>query len=344
MPLPQNMKSLQRSEKWHDKRATGIGGSDWSGVLSSQFPEEHKWSCMRRTYLDKIGAPKDFPPKTGAAAQRGQLLEGVVADIFKADYEISYVGFRPVAKELLPGVPLPEWWIGNPDRVILEKNGEHAILEIKTMMREVYFNYLENGAPDHYKIQPMHYLGRTGLENAYLAVFWPDGAGFQVEPYPRDPETLLLMLDAGKYFWGLVESKSIPDRCPLTDERCGQCPYRKTCRPGHYDGHETDGSVDLDATTWAPPIVEHLIEVKAQISELEKEEKEITEALKAGLEQNGDVEIATCCGQNIKFEKTLASKVDYDAIREKHPDIMREFTSAVPRRALYVRKMAKKKS
>jgi len=342
MPLPKNMKQLQRSEKWHDKRATGIGGSDWAGVLSSQFPEEHKWSCMRRTYLDKIKAPKDFPPRTGPAAKRGQLLEGIVAEIFKAENDIKYVGYRPVAQELMPGVPLPDWWIGNPDRVFLEKDGEHAILEIKTMMQPVYFDYLENGAPDHYKIQPMHYLGRTGMENAYLAVFWPDGAGFQTEPYPRDDETLRLMLDAGNYFWSLVENKDMPDRCPLSDARCGECPYRKTCRPGYYDNHVPTGPVDLDLTAWAPPIVERLLDVKAQIRELEKEEDALSTELKVGLESNGDIELATCCGQNIKFEKKLSNKTDYDGIWEKHPEIMREFTSALPRRALYIRKMSKK--
>jgi len=108
---------IRKSNDWHQQRMKGIGGSDWAAILSDHFPNDYKWSCLRKLYYTKKGIKPDFPEKTSRAAMRGSILEPVVAELFKAHTGCTFTEKIPKAKELYPGKPVPEWWIGNPDYI-----------------------------------------------------------------------------------------------------------------------------------------------------------------------------------------------------------------------------------
>jgi hypothetical protein len=117
---------------------------------------------------------------------------------------------------------------------------ELKVLECKTMGREKWFDYLDNGLDDGYKLQPQHYMGIIeDVNKAVLAVVWPDGIDYMPEPMVKDMETIRLMLDAGEWFWKEIMAKSTPpERLPLTEQRCGKCPFRLKCLgKGYFEEH-----------------------------------------------------------------------------------------------------------
>lgn len=234
------------------KRVKRIGGSDWQHIVAPGNPTLYKYGCLRRLFYEKSGVEMDFPWLVSKPMKRGKILEKIVAEIFQKDTGCRYVRKRPYAKELWPGQPVPDWWEGTLDRLFhIPPDEELKVLECKTMGREKWFDYLDNGLDDGYKLQPQHYMGIIeNVNKAVLAVVWPDGIDYMPEPMVKDMETIRLMLDAGEWFWKDIMSKSTPpERLPLTEQRCGKCPFRYKCLGKGYFEEHIMGEYALDDDT-----------------------------------------------------------------------------------------------
>lgn len=338
---------IQKSARWHAKRKKGIGGSDWASILSDQHPEEYKWGCIRKVFYSKAGYTPDFPEGTSRAAMRGNILEPVVAELFKAHAGCRFTNKRPKAKELWPGQPVPEWWIGNVDYIAMMPPDSHLeVLECKTMNVNVWYPFLENGLSVGYEIQPQHYLGRTGLGMSNVAVMWPDGLDFQVKPVARDEETLRLMVHAGNWFMSIVDQKLMPDRPPVTEQRCAGCPFALQCLgKAYYEIHEMSLS-DLSKDETLYDLLIEMDALKASKKTTEKEVERVQEEIqKYIVETHGDdVEQFFCREIEVTWKKSMTSRFQREELLADRPDLaaaIREHTKFFPTRT-FSAKVSKK--
>ncbi|MCK5133946.1 MAG: YqaJ viral recombinase family protein [Candidatus Sabulitectum sp.] len=329
---------IRKSKNWHLQRMKGIGGSDWAAILSDHYPHEYKWSCLRRLYYTKKGIKPDFPEKTSRAAKRGNILEPVVAELFKAHTGCTFTEKVPRAKELYPGKSVPEWWIGNPDYIaVMPGDKKLQGLECKTMNSFVWKQFIENGLSTSYQIQPQHYIGLTGLDVFHVAVMWPDGLEFQTEPVPRNEEMLRLMVDAGEWFMKkiLIEGKA-PEHAPVSEQRCAGCMYAKRCLgQSYYEKHELD-LTDLSSD-------EHLYDLLNQLEKLKadktsgKAPDELQDKIKDHIRRtHGDnIEWFFCREHEVAWKKSMGSRFQKDQLLADEPSLapkLRAYTKFFPRR------------
>lgn len=333
------LQRIQKSPLWHAKRREGIGGSDWAPILSSMHPDDYKWSCMRRLFYTKIGAKPNFPEETSRAAMRGNILEPVVAELFKASTGCRFSHKRPKAKELWPGQKVPSWMIGNMDRVpAMPPDWRLEVLEIKTMNQNVWYDFIENGLSVGYKLQPQHYLGISGLDLCNVAVMWPDGIDFQIEVVPRDVETLKLMVDAGSWFMSsVVAAKAIPDRPPITEQRCSGCPFGETCLGREFFMIHEKSMADLSNEDAIYKLIVALKELDAQEKDAKKKKKDIEDQITALIvEKHGEgMEKFYCREYEIEWEKALGSRFyreEFLADNPKIAELVKAHTKFFPRR------------
>lgn len=330
---------IVKNEEWHAERMKGIGGSDWAAILSQQHPQAYKWSCIRKLFYTKKGVKPDFPENTSRAAMRGNILEPVVAELFKTHMGCRYTDSHPRAKELWPGQKVPGWWIGNPDFIaVMPGDGRLEGLECKTMNSHVWFDFLENGLSESYQIQPQHYIGLTGLSVFHVAVVWPDGLDFQTEPVPRNEEMLRLMVDAGTWFMEKVlKSDKAPERPPVMKERCGSCVYAKRCLgQAYYKSHEI-GLSDLSKDTKLYSLLSQMEHLKSEKKDADKHLKEIEEMAQEHIVTNHgeDIEHFFCREFETKWMKTLGSRFQKNELLADDPSLapkLKKYTNYFPRR------------
>ena len=333
---------IRKSKDWHLQRMKGIGGSDWAAILSDHYPHEYKWSCLRRLWYGKRGVKPDFPEKTSRAAKRGNILEPVVAELFQAHTGCTFTDKIPKAKELFPGKPVPDWWIGNPDYIAVMPGNSTQGLECKTMNSFVWKQFIENGLPVSYQIQPQHYMGLTGLDVFHVAVVWPDGLEFQTEPVSRSEDILGLMVDAGEWFMKKVLTASkAPEHAPLTEQRCSGCVYARRCLgQSYWEQHELD-LTDLSSDEQLYNLLCQLKELKADKNS-GKAADELQEQIKDHIRANhgDDIEWFFCREHEVSWKKSMGSRFQKDQLLADEPSLapkLRAYTKFFPRRTFMPR-------
>lgn len=338
-----NLPRIAKSARWHFKRSQGIGGSDWVSILSDQHPEDYKYGCIRRLYYEKKRVKPDFEAFTSRAAMRGNILEPVVAELFKAETGCTFSRKRPKVK-MIHGKRTPKWFIGNPDYVpIMPLTKALEILECKTMNINVWLPFLEDGLSVGYKVQPQHYLALSGLEMAHVAVLWADGLDFLIEPVPRDESLIDLMLDAGDWFWNkMLGEDAVPDRPPTTPERCGGCVYGQRCLGKAYFNVHTQDVSDFSNDGKLYLLLNQVQEAKEGKRGSEHEVELANRELELYLEATYglDVEKIACREVSVTWEKGTGSRFNKKELLADRPDlktVIQEHTNHFPKRPLSVK-------
>lgn len=326
---------------------------------------------------DKRGDPFDVPKGRMRAAERGAFLEDKVVDIYLMEHPGSkVVRFRPKAKEieiLEPGsdkvkvVKRPKRMRANKDRmmwapldapyisrsivrkqnIMVLENVEGVIypLECKTMAEQMWWKTREDGLPSSHKLQPLWYLMDTGCDFCDVAVYWPDGHMWMFERVEREPEVFRLILMLHEKFWETFEAGEDfgPElKPPVTDSRCGGCPWRVSCLPDYYNaaGREL---VTIPAIT-DPKHVE-LIQEYDQLEERLESTKERMKLIEAEFAQVmvslGDAEESICDGRPVRYKKGTRSKTNHDELKQLFPKEYFENTSEYPHRELKIGKRRK---
>jgi predicted phage-related endonuclease len=329
---------IRKDPEWHSQRMKGIGGSDWAAILSDHFPNDYKWSCMRRLFYEKKGVKPDFQEKTSRAAVRGNILEPVVAELFQAHTGCTFTREIPRAKELYPGQKIPEWWIGNPDYIAVMPGGKLEGLECKTMNQNVWFDFIQKGLSTSYQIQPQHYIGLTGLDLFHVAVMWPDGLEYQTEPVSRSEEMLRLMVDAGEYFIGRVlKEEKAPAHPPVSEQRCAGCMYARRCLGQSYWEQHEASLADLSRDDELYHLLSQIESLKAEKRSAEKALDQVEELAQAHILRNHgeDVEQFFCREFETKWLKAMGTRFQKEELLADDPSLaarFSEYTKSFPRR------------
>jgi putative phage-type endonuclease len=295
-------------EEWLSWRRQGIAGSDVGAICGVD-----KYKSAIAVYLEKTGQVAER--EDNEAMRFGRLLEEVVADEFS-----RRTGYKLQRRNAILQHPEKEWVLGNIDRLILDAERGNGILEIKTASEYVRKEWEEGDIPEAYQLQLQWYLYITGLTWGAFAVLI-GGNTFRYHIVERDDELIYLAVQICEYFWHHHVLARIP---PLPDgsEKTAELLTRM-----YPEG-------EVDRTTVLPDEAEELVaqweQAERDIQEAEQRKRKAENRLKALI---GHHEIGLTPTHRVTWKNIARRTVDVKALKEKRPDIYKQFIRpAVSRR------------
>ncbi|WAH35010.1 YqaJ viral recombinase family nuclease [Alicyclobacillus dauci] len=288
-------------DEWLANRRKGIGGSD-IGAICGVNP----WKSPLSVYLDKIG---ELPPvEENDAMHFGTLLEPVVADEYK-----RRTGYAVQRRNFMYQHPDYPWALANVDRIILNKQRGHGILEVKTASEFQSKEWSEGIVPEQYILQLQWYLWITGFQWGAFAVL-VGGNKFYSHEMERNEDIIGYMVESAKEFWERVETRNPP---PID----GSADSTKILS-ALYPQSRPDSSTTLpnEAAEWIRMYREALDNEKAA-----KEQKELAvNKLKAMMRDN---EIARYGDHKITWKSHVQQDFDKKAFANEHPELFAKYAS-----------------
>jgi putative phage-type endonuclease len=212
MPRPytivrvQGSTSEQINARWREMRKQGIGGSDAGAILGL-----NPWKSPLSVWSDKLGYADDTPEN--AFMEWGNRLEGVVAEKFAdehPDKKIRRVNGTFVSRSNL-------WQFANIDRKVIEPDGTHSVLEIKTASAYSTDRW-RDAPPASYVAQVTHYMAVTGWKRAYIAALI-GGNDYREYVIERNDDDIDFLNEREAEFWnGFVLTRTMPALVGQPDE------------------------------------------------------------------------------------------------------------------------------
>lgn len=206
-------------ERWAEVRSTGIGGSDAAAIYGKGYTSPYALWALKAGLVDRIH-------EENPAMRWGEKLERPVAEMFAEDYQCAVVWWPVILRDEAHPVMLAsvDFWVVEPSRefpvgVVTDFEGSEmprgivCILEIKTTGVAAYGNasdWDDEGVPEQYEIQGLHYAATTGVLRVVFAALVA-GDGLQVRPREYDEEMCLNHIQRVQEFWRRVETGESPD-------------------------------------------------------------------------------------------------------------------------------------
>ncbi len=212
MPRPytivrvQGSTSEQINARWREMRKQGIGGSDAGAILGL-----NPWKSPLSVWSDKLGYAGDVPEN--AYMEWGNRLEPLVADKFADEHpekKIRRVNGTFVSRSNL-------WQFANIDRKVIEPDGTHSVLEIKTASAYSTDRW-RDAPPASYVAQVTHYLAVTGWTRAYIAALI-GGNDYREYIIERNDDDIDFLNEREAEFWNeYVLTRTMPALVGSPDE------------------------------------------------------------------------------------------------------------------------------
>lgn len=288
-------------DEWLAARRKGLGGSDAAAVAGLN-PYAGPWSV----WADKVGL--DVPAVEESEAMRwGTLLEPVISvearERFGLDVQPS------------PGLvahPDRGWQLATPDGLV----GDDGLLEVKNVgarQAEVW----EDGPPDMYWTQGLHYVAVTGRRTVhFVALVGGQRLVHHPVTYTAADVDGLTKIEAD--FWAHVEAETPPPAWPADIDALGRLDV------------DPDEMVELD------PSVTALLARYEDASAAAKHKAELADEIKSLL---GTAAVGTLFGEPVVTWKTVnTDRLDTKALKAAHPDLAAEFTRTQTSRRLHMPK------
>ncbi len=241
---------------FEEARRLGVGGTDWQHILNLE-----PYGCARHLWYEKRAAEPDYPRIPTGAMERGHKLEQFVADDTAEHFEVTLE--RPPSN--MKRGPVPTWWIGNPDRIVVPRSSRDAVAELKTKGPFPFRDLRKKGIPLSEQYQCHHYIGLTDREECLYGALEPLDWLLHQGVIKRDNDLLEGMAAAGGEFWRRVETNDPPDRLDAADTRCRTCPYRWQCQnvllfsaaDKNYDSLDEGAITEVDDDTLRGLVIEY---------------------------------------------------------------------------------------
>ena len=310
-------------EQWLDLRSTGLGGSDCAAVYG-----DSPYTSPMTLWAQKSGrVERDIP--TNEAMEWGNLLEDVVAYKYARDYNACVVKW-PV---MLRDKKLPHM-LANLDFLVMDEGGEfpagtvttwneltpppgdvECILEIKTtgiVGRGSAHLWEENGVPQQYWYQGLHYSTVTGVPKVRFAALVA-GVGLVVRDRYYDIEERTNCEATEAVFWSNVVSGVMPE----VDGHASTADTLEKLYPASDDS-------TAEADEFIVETYQAYVTRKNELTNLDKEVKSLRAHLEAAI---GSAEALAYNGQVLFTYKSTKDSEAFDAkaFKEAHPDIYAKF-------------------
>ncbi len=275
-------------------RNTYCGSADTAGILGV----DGAFSSPFEIAMRKKGLTP--PTESNEAMELGLYLENYVLRRYQDD-QAAKIGRTQVFYRH------PDWEFcgATVDGLVFDNGNPVKIVEAKTTA-----DYKWDDVPERYKAQVQWQMGISGIYQADLAVLFLGSYARKVEIFqiPFSPEFFEGALDQVIEFWmRFVRGKELPP----VDYRSGTTDLLKAIQATPGKEINIDNLADD---------LRQLVEIKAQIKELENRETEMTNRFRAALD---DAEIGLINGKPAFTLKTTAGRKSFDQERFKadHPEL-----------------------
>lgn len=206
-------KLFNSREDWLQGRKNHIGGSDAAACVGMNPYKDNV-----QLWEEKMGLvlPEDISDK--GYVRYGTEAEKHLRALFALDhpeYKVSYDEDNMFTNSAYP------WMHASLDGELVDENGRHGILEIKTtnILQSSQWEKWKGDIPDNYFWQVLHYLAVTEWDFAVLrAQIKSQGNGrmnIQIRDYPierKDMESdIRYLIDAERNLWECVQSGQRPN-------------------------------------------------------------------------------------------------------------------------------------
>jgi putative phage-type endonuclease len=194
------------TDDFHERRRTGLGGSDAAAALGIS-----PWRTPYDLWLEKTAADAPRPPPT-EPMRWGVLLEPLI----RAEYSRRTGRNVRVFPDTLRH-PSHDWMIAHLDGRVGDGNILNRILEVKTARDgRGWGEPGSDGIPLHYLVQVHHYLIVSGAQIADLAVLI-GGSDFRIYTVRADETIARQLVEREAEFWHQVERREPPAPVNLGD-------------------------------------------------------------------------------------------------------------------------------
>ena len=256
-----------------DDRSLYIGSSDAATIAGL-----NKYKTAYRLYYEKKGEIKPEDISERPSVVWGQILEGVIADVWSFETGIDLIRWQFVFEH--PEYP---WMRARPDRLVkgtrsvLQASGEpRGLVEIKTTNQFLSHEWAIQGqdgtdtVPWQYAIQIHHQLLVTGYDYAYCVVLI-GGSDMRYYRIERDETIAAYLVQIERDFWRRLQENDPP---PLTHAESAYQDARARYASLRMNGEAK--VVDLPEELWEADamiyaIDEELSESRARAKVLESE-------------------------------------------------------------------------
>lgn len=283
-------------EEWLKVRKLGLGGSDMSAVLGV-----NNWRSPLDVWLDKTSDTVE--EKESEPMYWGTILEDIVAQEFakRTGWKVRNNNFTLQSEEY-------PYLLANIDREIV---GLDAGLECKTANAFKADEWQGDSVPDSYYIQCQHYMAVTGKASWWIAALI-GGNTFVYKEIKRNEEVIKAIVDTGREFWNLVETKTMP--APDDSKACSEA-LKKLYQQSNGK------AIELPAE-YSNAVVDYL-KIKDQLTELESQKRGIENLLKDYMK---DAEKATACDHVVSW-KTTKPRATFDSktFKVDYPDLYEQY-------------------
>lgn len=295
-------------DEWLAIRQTGIGGSDAAAVLGL-----NPWASTYSLWAEKTTEPRSIPETD--AMRFGTMMEPHLRRLYS-----DVTGHEVIEDTAIYRHPEHDFMLANLDGVILDDfTGEPAaVLEIKTSANPKAW---EQGIPEHYRLQVLHYLAVTGLPRGVVAVLLrgEEFRTFDVEPMEGELDALI---DAEARFWDWVKTGAQPE---VDGSQATRDTLTKRFEP---DGSTIDLPEEFDA------LFTKRAELKAEADELAEQIKTLEARIMATL---GDAEIGMIAGEKaVTWKPQSRTTVDTKALKAEMPEVAEKFSKTSTTRVLRI--------
>lgn len=271
------------------KRQFYVGGSDIPTILGI-----NKYKTQFELAKEKTGIEKrEFI--TNEYIQFGNQMEPHIREYINS---VNSTDFQPSTH-----IDEEKRIRSNTDGLDTEEN---ILLEIKT--------HGKNPTMKVYEVQMQMYMYQTGAEIGWLALYERpkdfdiefDANNLQIKEIERDDEQIESILDSIETFW--IRCEYLKEN-PLMDEQ-------------EYMTFGTDVDVAISKLNSLAPAI---IEAKAYVKEVEKEEKELKDFLYQSMEENDIKKISTPLLNITRVLPTKSNRFDSKTFKEDHPELHKEY-------------------
>lgn len=291
-------------ESWLAWRRQGIGGSDAAAVCGLD-----PYRTPYALFLEKMGVLDSA--EENERMLWGRLLEPPIADEFERRQ-----GLWVCQRQLMSVHPERSWQRATLDGKVFDNPaGDGASLGIyegKTTHAHWESDWAE-GVPERYTLQIQHNMAVTDDERAYVTCLI-GGQKLVIHVVERDDELIGMLVDLETDFWRRVQEGTPP---PI-------------------DGSEATADAIRAAFPMADPgeaveLPDEALELVREIEAAQAEEKVAHERLQQAksqlMAQLGGAAIGMYAGRElVTWKSVTARRLDSDALKQAHPEIVAEFT------------------
>jgi predicted phage-related endonuclease len=304
---------VDSQEEFRVERRKGIGGSDWGQTT------ELGDRCTRALVLEKRGIPQDYPDDAQKLRyfKRGHVMEPIICKLAEEELEID---LRQPGKR--PKTGLPDWWVGNPDRLIVRG----GIFEAKSKGPFPFKKFQTSGPPIGEVLQCIHYNALYRRESAILYAHEPVMWQTDHAVIEKDESLINDMIILGERIWKMVTDGPLPERLDAASKQCQSCPWRWSCQgEALYSAAEIDQSSEDAIEVEEGDLLAYqaeILEIKELKKELTEREAEINDQAKKLIGAPGKLLVAGRAVHWLQYEET---RFDAKNFRAENPKLAEKY-------------------